>query len=58
MVEKFKKGQIVKSMYYSYNFIVIGYKDDKYFLAIREGVEDRFTNREILYDRHCRLVSE
>lgn len=57
-LEKFKEGQVIKSGHYTCNFIVIGYKFDNQVLVIREGVEDKFTNRELLYDKHCRLVSE
>jgi hypothetical protein len=52
---KFKKGDVVKSGHYNCKFIVIGYKYENFFLAIREGVEDKFTNRELLYDKHCWL---
>ena len=54
-MEKFKPGQIVKSGHYTCNFIVIGYKYDNYFLALREGIEDQFTNRELVYDKHSWL---
>lgn len=57
--DKFKKGQRIKSGHYGdCVFIVIGYKHDNYILVIREGVEDKFTNREILYDKHCWLVDD
>ena len=49
--EKFKKGQVVRRGGYNCKYIVIGYKFDNYLLAIREGEEDKFTNREILYDK-------
>ncbi|MBW3114202.1 hypothetical protein KYJ26_20250 [Bacillus sp. MCCB 382] len=49
--QEFKKGQVVKSGHYSCRFIVIGYKYDNYILAIREGEEDKFTNRELLHTR-------
>jgi hypothetical protein len=55
--DKFKKGQVVKSGHYTCNFIVIGYKYDNYFLAVREGEVDKFTNRELLYDKHCWLIT-
>lgn len=57
-MEKFKEGQVVKSGHYSCNHIVIGYKFDHCFLAIKEGVKDEFTNRDLLYDKNCRLVKE
>jgi hypothetical protein len=56
-VEKFKEGQLIKSGHYTCNFIVIGYKRENYFLAIKEDEEDKYTNRVLLYDKHCRLVT-
>lgn len=56
--QEFKKGQIVKSGHYSCRFIVIGYKYDNYILAIREGEEDKFTNRDLLHTKWVYAVDE
>lgn len=55
-MEKFKEGEVVIRGGYSCRYIVIGYKYDNYFLAIKEGTEDKFLNRELLYDKHCWLA--
>ena len=56
-MKKFKKGQRIKSGHrYLATFIVIGYKFDNYLLVIKEGEEDKLTNRDILYDGHCWLA--
>jgi hypothetical protein len=53
--EKFKKGQIVIRGGYTCKYVVIGYKFENFFLAVKYGEEDIFTNRELLHDKHCWL---
>jgi len=48
---KFKKGDLIRRGGYSCRYVVIGYKYDNHLLALNEGEEDKFTNRELLYDK-------